>query len=163
MERYEPKSQFLLDVLADIIPLSGSEFGEWNLRRLIALTRDEDYSNRDWATFLLAQREINTPAVRDAFLKAAADADEVIRGEAILGLAQIAPDLALALVQEALIVAPVHSSVFEAAALVADSSLLEVLRRWDWPSDDTYLDQLVTYAIAACETGVPYPNDSSRI
>jgi hypothetical protein len=161
MERYEPKSQFLLDVLAGLVPLSDREFGEWNLRRLIALTRDQDYSNRDWATFLLAQQEINTPAVRDAFLKATTDDDEVIRGEAIWGLARIAPDLARPLIQQALLVPPIHSNVFEAAALVADSSLLDALREWDWRSDDAYLDQLVTAAITACETGIPHPNYNS--
>ena len=36
-------------LIADDIPLSGSPFADANMRRLIALTQDDDLSNRDWA------------------------------------------------------------------------------------------------------------------
>ena len=39
-ELYEPTSDFLRFILAAEIPLSGSEMGEANLRRLVAITRD---------------------------------------------------------------------------------------------------------------------------
>lgn len=67
-ERYQPPSDFLRGIVADNVPLSGSEFGEANLRLLIEMMRDEDRANRDWATFLLAQQEeIDTPEVRQHF------------------------------------------------------------------------------------------------
>ena len=57
-ELYEPASEFLRADCAGEVPLSGGAFALANLRRLIETTRDEDRSNRDWATFLLANRKL---------------------------------------------------------------------------------------------------------
>lgn len=152
---YEPNSPFLLDILAGVVPLSGSEFAEANLARLIAMTRDEDRSNRDWATFLLAQQECDTPAVREALFAAAGDEDEHVRAEAIWGLAHIDRDLALPLIQKALLGDRVSAPIFEAAELVAHPALVEALRRFTKPTSDLYLDQIANSALEACETGIP--------
>lgn len=85
---YEPASDFLKAVIAEDVPLSGSPLGEANLRLLIAMTRDDDRSNRDWATFLLSQEDADTPEIRSALRSAADDEDDYVRAEALLGLAR---------------------------------------------------------------------------
>lgn len=47
-------------------------------------------------------------------------------------------------------------AVLEAAALIADPALVEVLRPWTEPSDNEWLDQLTRGALAACEKGLPF-------
>ncbi len=154
-ERYQPTSPFLQAVLAEEAPLSGDVLGEANLHRLITLTHDGDRTNRDWATFLLAQEDIDTPAVRSALVQAASDTDEFVRAEAILGLAMRDPAQALPLVQAALKAASVALPVLEAAALCADPSLIDNLRDWAAPSDQPELDNLAAEALAACERLAP--------
>ena len=85
-----------------VIELVGGEHAEANLARLIAMMRDKDPANRDWATLLLAQQDFDTPRVRDALLGAAEDENEYVRAEAILGLAQRDKALALPLLQREL-------------------------------------------------------------
>lgn len=94
-ERYEPSSDFLRAIIADEVALSGGEFAEANLNRLIAFTRDPDRANRDWATLLLSQETGDTPSIRAALLEAAEDDDVIVRAEAALGLAMRDRDLAL--------------------------------------------------------------------
>jgi len=43
--------------------------------------------------------------------------------------------------------------LFDAAALVADPSLVEDLRDYATPSDNDYLDELAVKALGACEAG----------
>ena len=150
-ERLEPSSEFLKAVAAGDAPLSGGVFADANLGELIEATRDEDRANRDWATFLLALSDIDTAAVRDALLHAARDDDEYVRAEAISGLAQRDHKLALPFVQNALRAQTVAAPIFEAAERIGHPSLVEDLRLWARPSDDHYLDQLATDALAACE------------
>jgi len=150
-ERYKPKSEFLQAVVAEKAPLSGGDMAEANLRLLIKMMCDDDRSNRDWATFLLAQEDIDTPAVRNALLHAAKDDDDVVRAEAVLGLAKRAPYLALPLVQEALRAETITIPMLEAAALCAHPSLIADLRIWAEPSDESFADELAAEALAACE------------
>jgi HEAT repeat protein len=152
---YLPTSEFLKAVIAEEVPLSGSELAEANLNELIKLTRDEDRANRDWATFLLAQEETDTAAIRDALTRAAKDEDDVVRAEAVLGLAQRDPLLALPLVQEALGADAITVPMLEAAALCAHPSLIADLRVWAQPSDMPYADELAAEALAACEKATP--------
>ena len=150
-ERYEPTSDFLNAVIAEDAPLSGSAMAEENLRRLIELMRDDDRSNRDWATFLLAQEEIDTPDVRDALIRATEDDDDMVRAEAVLGLAVRDPRLALPFVQQALQADTVEIPMFEAAALCAHPSLIEDLRIWAEHSGQPLAKRLAAEALAACE------------
>jgi hypothetical protein len=156
-ERYEPASDFLRAVAAEEVPLSGSAFADANMRQLIAMTRDDDVSNRDWATMLLASEEADTPEIRDALLSAANDENGVVRAEALVGIAQRDRGLALPLVLKALSGKWASMPVFEAATLVADPALVDVLRPWTEPSDDEWLDQLAREALAACEKSPPIP------
>ncbi|WCT74399.1 lyase [Sphingomonas naphthae] len=148
---YEPESDFLKAIVAEEVPLSGSEWAEVNLSRLIAMTADGEKADRDWATFLLAQEELDTQGVRDALLRAARDEDNVVRAEAILGLARRDVRLALPLVQAGLREDVVSIPLLEAAALCAHPSLIADLRVWAQPSDESYVDAIAAEALAACE------------
>jgi HEAT repeat protein len=154
---YEPTSEFLKAVAAGNAPLSGDEFAEANLRLLIKLTRDDDRANRDWATFLLAQEDIDTSVVRETLLKAAEDDDDFVRAEAIWGLARRDPAVALPFVQKELRGDSVAVPVFEAAELCAHPSLIEDLQNLAQPSDSPNLDALAAAALATCERGFPSP------
>ena len=154
-DRYQPPSEFLRAIAAHAVPLEGSRFAEDNLCRLIAMTGDADHANRDWATFLLAQTGIDTPNVREALLLAALGNDDVVRDEALLGLAQRDPQLALPLVQAALGSDHVTMAALEAAALCPHPSLIDDLRVWAEPSDDPFLDELAAEALAACRKSRP--------
>ena len=154
MDRYQPPSDFLKNLIEDDGPLSNDDTGE-NLHRLIALTRDELPANRDWATFLLAGTEIDTPEVRDALEVAAEDENEFVRSEAILGIAYLDTMAALPLLQRELARESVAMPTLEAAALVAHPSLVSLLQPFTSPSDLPHIDELVLEALRACETGRP--------
>lgn len=154
-ERYEPASDFLKAVIAEEVPLRGSEFADANLRQLIGMTRDPDLSNRDWATLLLAQLDGDGPHIRAALLAASRDESHVVRAEALLGLAQRDKALALPLAIEALSGPMAVMAVFEAAEIIADRSLVEYLRPWVEPSDNAWLDKCANDAMKACQEGFP--------
>jgi hypothetical protein len=150
-ERYEPASDFLKAVIAENVPLSDGEEAAANLRLLIAMTRDADTSNRDWATLLLSQTEIDIPEVRAALLNAAEDTVEIVRAEAILGLAQRDTKLALPLLLRELAGETATMPLFEAAELIADPILVDSLLPWTEPSGNQWLDDCALNALKACE------------
>jgi hypothetical protein len=152
-ERYEPSSDFLRAIIADEVALSGGEFAEANLDRLITFTRDHDRANRDWATLLLSQETGDTPAIRAALLQAAEDDDAIVRAEAALGLAMRDRDVALPYVQIALHSETVSVPALEAAKICAHASLVADLRVWAEPSDYPFIDELAAKALEACEQG----------
>lgn len=106
---------------------------------LISLMRDEDFVVRDWATFGLGtQTAADSPEVRAGLADRLADADEVVRREALLGLARRRDDRA---VSAALLVlrdenADVDSvaGAIGAAAYVHSARLLPGLRGRVGPS-----------------------------
>jgi hypothetical protein len=150
-ERYEPPSEFLKALISDDAMLVGGEHAEANLRRLMDLTGDEHPANRDWATLLLAQHDIDTADVRQTLLRAADDENEYVRGEAILGLAQRDKALALPLLQRELSGKFVPLQLFEAASIVAHPSLVADLRAFTARSGDDFLDASALEALQACE------------
>lgn len=154
-DRYEPASDFLKAIIAEEVPLSDSPMAEANMQHLIAMTRDPDRSNRDWATMLLAQVEADTPEIRAALFAAADDEYDVVRAEALLGIAQRDARLALPLALEALSGDQVSMAVFEAVIIIADPMLADSVRPWTEPSDNAWLDQLARDALAACEGVTP--------
>jgi HEAT repeat protein len=149
-ERYEPPSEFLKALIDDDAPLAVGEHAAANLLRLIEMTRDEHPANRDWATLLLAQQEIDTPEIREALLEAAEDENEYVRAEAILGLSQRDKALALPLLQRELSSESIAMPLFEAASIVAHPSLAADLRAFAQPSGDDFLDRLALEALEAC-------------
>jgi hypothetical protein len=154
-EGYWPKSDFLCMVANDEVPLVGSAAGEHNLRLLIEFTSDADVSNRDWATMLLSQQEIDTPDVRQALLRAAADSDCDVRAEALEGLAERDKELAKPLVERELRGGECGYGTFQAARLIADRSLLRDLRSWSGKFEEGSWNDLVSEAITACEAQPP--------
>lgn len=150
-ERYEPKSDFLNSIIAEEVPLSGSSFAEANLSLLIKMTRDPDPSNRDWATFLLAQARVDTSDVRDALIRVAREDEGIVQAEAVHALAARDPELALPFVQSGLRSESVWIPMFEAAELCAHPSLVEDLRGWAEPSDEPFADRCAASALKACE------------
>lgn len=151
-DRYEPTSDFLKAIIAEEVPLSGSPIADKNMQKLIALGSDDDRSNRDWATILLAQEEADTPEIRAALLKAAHDEYDVVRAEALLGIAKRDPQMAFPLAVVALSADQASMAVFEAAKIIADPRLIDSLRPWTEPSDNAWLDQLAMDAMKACES-----------
>jgi len=151
MTPYKPKSDFLNAVISEEVPLSGSPMADENMQTLIAMTRDDDVSNRDWATLLLSQEEADTPEIRAALLNAINDTDPIVRSEALLGIAQRDTQLALPFALVALSGDQVSMAVLEAAEIIADPALLESLRPWTEPSDNEWLDELAWKALRACE------------
>ncbi|WP_084385132.1 HEAT repeat domain-containing protein [Novosphingobium naphthalenivorans] len=100
--RYLPSSDFLPAIINEDAPFNEGNFGERNLERLIGMTRDPDTANRDWATLLLSQLKLDRPDVREALIAAAADEAFEVRGEAILGIAQLDQSAALPLLRKEL-------------------------------------------------------------
>jgi len=154
VERYEPPSNFLKSVIAEQVPLNDGPFAAANLEKLIELTSDPDVANRDWAVLLLSQEGGDTSAVRDALYVAASDVDDVVRGEAVLGLAGLDPAIALPFVQAELRASSVTIPILEAASICADPSLIADLTVWAEPSDQPYADKLAAEALAACRRAV---------
>lgn len=151
---YAPASTFLVMVINDEIPLTGTEFAEQNLLLLIDYMSDADTSNRDWATLLLAGLEIDTPIVRDALLKAAQDCDASVRAEALLGLAERDAVLALPLVERELERSECGYGTFQAARAIANPSLLRGLRTGLGKGSTPWINDEIGDAIVACEAAI---------
>ena len=154
-EPYVPKSDFIWMVVDEEVSLTGSVAADHNLQLLIGFTRDQDKSNRDWATMALGMYGPATDEVRDALLAAADDEDADVRGEAIEALARRDVKLALPLVKRELQRVPCGCGVFRAAGIVADRSLVELLKPYDFKSAAPWIDSDIREAIAACEANVP--------
>ena len=152
-EGYYPAADFLVMVANENIPLTGSRFADHNLATLIAYTRDAAVSNRDWATMLLAQQEIDTPEIRDALVAATTDEDSCVRGEALQGLAERETGVALPILQRELDQDDCAYATFQAALIVADPALLSGLRRWKGRGGAPWIDDMIRDAIEACEGG----------
>ncbi|MEO0870873.1 MAG: HEAT repeat domain-containing protein [Pseudomonadota bacterium] len=148
---YRPASDFLCIVINGEVPLAGGEFAEQNLARLIEYTSDEDDSNRDWATLLLAQLELDRADVVEALLRIADDKNQFVRGEAILGLANLGHQDAFTLVHRELENEFVQLQVFEAAKILADSRLLEHLKWYQDATDEPAVDDAARAALKACQ------------
>ncbi|WNJ89087.1 hypothetical protein [Bosea sp. 685] len=87
-EFYQPASDFLVMAANGEIPLTGSEFADANLCRLLDHTSDSDLSNRDWATFLLAHADVDVAEVTIALHRCLEDENESVQEEAMVGLAR---------------------------------------------------------------------------
>ena len=150
-DHYLPPSAFLQEIINENVPFGERDIESINLNRLIAMTRNVETANRDWAVFLLAQLQMNTATVRKAFQMAASDENTDVRAEAILGLAQCDRSAALPYLQKELRCGTVTMPLLEAAAIVAHFSLIPDLEAFAAPSDNQFLDGLVDEAIVACQ------------
>jgi HEAT repeat protein len=90
---------------------------------LIELTTDVDDSIRDWATFAIGtQCDVDGPEIREALGRRLVDADEEVRGEAMVGLARRRAVGVVDYVAEALTGSNPSQLVFDAAK--------EILAAW---------------------------------
>lgn len=98
---------------------------------LIQLTTDTVVEVRDWATFGLGnQIETNNPEIRNALLHATTDPDDIVRGEAFMGLARRRDERVLNPMIHELSVwhSLKHGDyVLDAAAELGDARLLPIL------------------------------------
>ena len=98
---------------------------------LIELTGDEDGGVRDYALFGLRELEIDSAEIRDAMLRRVRDPDDSVAGEALVGLARLGDERALAPLIERLHHPDPHRIVaygLDAATALADPRLLPTLR-----------------------------------
>lgn len=122
---------------------------------LLRLMKDEDDLVRDWATFGLGtQMASDGPEIRAALWKNLVDGDEVVRGEALVGLAARKDP---GVVDHLLTLLNADSRVYElhAAEMTADPRLLETLEAMDraLPEGDGYWRDCLRAAIEACRVG----------
>jgi HEAT repeat protein len=113
---------------------------------LIELSRDQDNSVRDWATFGLGSMiEFDSSEVRAALLDRIADANDEARGEALLGLARRKDGRVIEPLIEELSSENVGLLALEAAEEAGDSRLLPslLLLKEAWSDDkDRHTEQL---------------------
>ncbi|MEV7331503.1 HEAT repeat domain-containing protein [Micromonospora sp. NPDC093244] len=103
---------------------------------LIDLCADPDPKVREWATFSLGWASTaDGDAVRRALWDRIHDADPEVRAEGIRGLARRRDVRALPLVRGLLAQDAVHTFTFQAAAYLADPSLLPLLDGFDPTAD----------------------------
>ena len=108
---------------AAVFALIGHE-DERAVAALMDLSRDTDAEVRDWATFGLGtQIEQDTPPLREALVARLTDEDEVVRAEAMVGLARRGDRRALEAIARDLAADEVDCRVVEAALLIADPTL----------------------------------------
>jgi hypothetical protein len=158
---YLPPSAFLQALIREDEPaLNGGAAEDARAAELIALTQDPDGANRDWALLLLAQSELETPEAMAALVRGMDDDHHEAALEATIGVALRNPALALPVVAARLDEETIDSMTLEAAALIADRSLLPLLEaiaeevEEEDDEDDLFADAL-REAIEACTRGTP--------
>jgi HEAT repeat protein len=120
---------------------------------LVSLSDDEDGDVRDWALFSLArQYDVDTPSLRDLFVRHLADPDDDARDEAIVGLARRRDQRALPALLTALRPETATETTIEAAAHLGDERSLpslEELARSGWDGNSG-----LAGAIRNCDPGL---------
>jgi HEAT repeat protein len=134
--------------------LESSEATEQVIATLIERSNDPDSDVRDWATFGIGTMlDADSPAIRSTLRDRLNDSDDIVRCEALVGLARRQDPVALDLTSEWLQAPTVWLLVVEAAALLGSSTLLtrlEALKAW-WDVDV----ELLELAIRACRAETP--------
>lgn len=119
------------------------------VQMLIDLSTDKETEVRNWATFALGtQLEIDTPLLREALASRLQDADEEVRGEALVGLARRKDQRVVAALKQELQADGIHQLFVEAAELIADAELYPLLLNLSDLDDG---DKTLKRAIAACK------------
>jgi hypothetical protein len=147
---YEPASDFLKRVAAGAVPLTGSLFAEANLRMLVDLTSDSNLSNRDWATFLLAQANVDNVEVRAILHHRLHDESEVVQEEAMVGLAIRKDVSALPVLLGWMHRGGLSKMILEAAVEFGASSLCQPLKDHKNLAEKLSLDEVWQEAWSKC-------------
>ncbi|WP_448662349.1 lyase [Sphingomonas sp. CJ20] len=154
---YRPTSAFLCSLIDEEPPLEGDAEADARAAQLIALTQDADPANRDWALMLLAQSERDDAETRAALVAGLDDENHDASLEALIGVAIREPLVALPRVAALLDEEGIDTLTLEAAAYVADASLLPALEgiRDELGGDGDMFDQILDEAIECCTRGTP--------
>lgn len=155
---YLPPSAFLQDLMHNDRPLAGGPAEGWRAAKLISLTRDADAANRDWALCLLQQSDLTTPEALAALVAGMDDLHEEASLEALIGVARRDPALALPRVAALLEGEWVSSMALDAAAIVADGSLLPALEAIADElgiGEEDQFDTSLREALDCCASGEP--------
>ncbi len=122
---------------------------------LIQLTTDAVVEVRDWATFGLGnQIETNSPEIRNALLHATTDPDDIVRGEAFMGLVRQRDERGIEpMIRELSVWRTLKHGdyVLDAVAELADSRLLPALLQLKESLD--VQDERLNNAIHRCSHG----------
>jgi HEAT repeat protein len=141
-----PDADIRRQVAADLPMIMDDSPVASGVETLIALSADPEPRVRDWATFGLGTlTDADSEAVRRALWARIDDSCIDARDEAVVALARRRDDGVLPLVADLLAQSTAGTLIFEAAAHLADRSLLPLLRDFDTTDDD------VRAAIEACE------------
>jgi len=132
---------------AVVFALAGYE-DDLAIQTKIEMSADEDELVRDWATCGLGRIEVDTPDIRAALLARVVDADEITRGEALVGLARRKDQRVIQPLTKELkrySIAEHGDYSVEAAEEIADPQLLPILTRLRRSTniDDTRLDEAI--------------------
>lgn len=158
---YLPPSAFLQALIDEDEPvLTGSAEADARAAELIALTEDADSANRDWALLMLSQSELETPEALAALVRGMDDEHHEAALEATIGVAMRVPALALPRVRARLDVEMIDSMTLEAAAWIADASLLPALQAIadeveEEEAEGDLFAVALREAIEACTQGTP--------
>ncbi len=133
-------------------PMTTSQVSSEVVPVLSQLMADRDADVRDWATFALANLEIDGADIRERLMTAALDSDECVRGEATLGLARRHDCRVVPLLRQAVEAAPTVDElpykILDALEVVcADELLGPLVALRDRGPSSGYLDR----AIETCD------------
>ncbi len=143
---HHPDKDVRLQVAVAIPACLGDDVDPSAVAALIDLTNDRDAGVRNWATFGLGrQLATDRQDVRDALWARVTDESQDVREEVVAGLARRRDPRSLPLLTRLLEAGDVPPWLFGAAASLADSSLVPVLREYDQG------DELVRRALALCD------------
>ncbi|MCB1022498.1 MAG: HEAT repeat domain-containing protein [Acidobacteria bacterium] len=130
--------------------LSGYE-DENAIDGLIRLSGDENASVRDWATFGLGSQTCwDTPQLREALVSRIDDEDEMVRGEALVGLAARRDPRTVGFLQRELAGNVITGIALEAAASLADPALYPLLQELEEADNDSPIRNELRNALVAC-------------
>jgi HEAT repeat protein len=133
---------------ATVLALAAEE-SQFAVTHLITLSGDADDNVRDWATFALGTLfEMDTPGIRDALFQRIEDANDEVRGEALVGLACRKDSRVINALKTELATDCVGRLAIEASEMIASPELsphLVKLQSW-WDVDPCLLER----AIVAC-------------
>lgn len=146
-----PDAEVRSAVVHGLLPVAAEAVAE-----LVVLSADDDVDVRNWATFGLGSQMcgardagyVESPERRAALWARRDDPDEDTRGEALVGLANLADERVIPLLERELATVGDYTHCVEAAETMADPRLRDALVARRDGGDDS---KKLVAAIAACE------------
>lgn len=160
VEAVEPLSRLRnhpnADVRWNIVMGLLTQENEYAIKTLIELSKDENASVRDWATFGLGtQIDTDTSEIRHALAQRLDDPDGNTRGEALVGLAKRKDERVIEPLLKELTSGCVGSFALEAAQEMGSPRLLTALTQLAESGDVDADERLLQEAINSCKIESP--------